>query len=202
MERVGVYIDGFNLYFALKRKGKRHFYWLDPHALAQNSLAPGQVLTVCKYFTARITGPEEKRLRQDAYLQAIQTRAVQVFFGQYKDEEFTCRKCFAPARVPKEKMTDVNIAVQILRDAYADQWDKVALVSADSDLVPPLATVRELFPSKFRSLILPPGGFSQELKQVTQTLRTIGDTWLMKSLLPEEVTKADGFVLKRPAKWR
>ena len=33
MERVNAYIDGFNLYFGLKSKGWRRYYWLDLRAL-------------------------------------------------------------------------------------------------------------------------------------------------------------------------
>ncbi len=30
MDRVIVYIDGFNLYFGLKSKGWRRYFWLNP----------------------------------------------------------------------------------------------------------------------------------------------------------------------------
>lgn len=34
MNRVIAYIDGFNLYFGLKSKGFKKYYWLDLSALA------------------------------------------------------------------------------------------------------------------------------------------------------------------------
>ena len=45
-------------------------------------------------------------------------------------------------------MTDVNIATQILIDAYQDNFDMAMLISGDSDLVPPIKAVHELFPKK------------------------------------------------------
>jgi len=36
MDRVIAYVDGFNLYFGLKSKGWRRYYWLNPRALALN----------------------------------------------------------------------------------------------------------------------------------------------------------------------
>ena len=30
--RVAVYVDGFNLYYGLRSKGWRRYYWLDLHA--------------------------------------------------------------------------------------------------------------------------------------------------------------------------
>ena len=51
--RVAVYIDGFNLFYGLRSKGWRRYYWLDIYRLAQNLLLPGQSLAAVKYFTAR-----------------------------------------------------------------------------------------------------------------------------------------------------
>ena len=39
-------------------------------------------------------------------------------------------------------MTDVNIATAMLTDAYRDRFDTALLVSADSDLVPPVRAAR------------------------------------------------------------
>lgn len=39
---------------------------------------------------------------------------------------------------PEEKKTDVNISVRMLADCMEDKTDTVALVSANSDLIPPL----------------------------------------------------------------
>ena len=55
MDRVIVYIDGFNLYFGLKSKGWRRYFWLNPQKLIENLLKPGQKLVFTKYFTARVS---------------------------------------------------------------------------------------------------------------------------------------------------
>jgi hypothetical protein len=54
MSRVIVYIDGFNLYYALRSKGWRKYYWLDLARLAQALIKPGQQLEALHYFTSRI----------------------------------------------------------------------------------------------------------------------------------------------------
>ena len=41
MNRVISYIDGFNLYFGLKDKGWKRYYWLDLAALSGALLKPG-----------------------------------------------------------------------------------------------------------------------------------------------------------------
>jgi hypothetical protein len=51
--RVAVYVDGRNLYYGLKSRGWRRYYWLDLRRLAENLLRPSQRLTAVRYFTAR-----------------------------------------------------------------------------------------------------------------------------------------------------
>jgi hypothetical protein len=41
--RVIAYFDGFNLFFGLKSKGWKQFYWLDVHAVAR-ALLPDPVI--------------------------------------------------------------------------------------------------------------------------------------------------------------
>jgi hypothetical protein len=74
MSRVITYIDGFNLYFGLKSRGWRRFYWLDVHALSQRLLRPGQAPVGVKYFTSPVAaapGDPGKDRRQAAYLEAL-----------------------------------------------------------------------------------------------------------------------------------
>jgi hypothetical protein len=45
-ERVAAYIDGFNLYFGIREKGRRHL-WLDLERLVHSLLKPHQQLVAC-----------------------------------------------------------------------------------------------------------------------------------------------------------
>ena len=85
VKRVIAYVDGFNLYFGLKSKGWRRYYWLNIQMLAQNLLKPNQRLLLTKYFTARITGPPDKEKRQSTYIEALETLSeFQIFYGKYQ----------------------------------------------------------------------------------------------------------------------
>ena len=53
MTRLTAYIDGFNLYYGLRSKGWRSYYWLDIHRLVENLLKSSQRLVAIHYFTAR-----------------------------------------------------------------------------------------------------------------------------------------------------
>ena len=99
-------------------------------------------------------------------------------------------------------MTDVNIAVEMLNDAYDDAFDTAMLVSADSDLSAPVEAVRARFPKKRVVVACPPDRQSKRLESVASACFRIGRKKFHDSQFPDELRKPDGFVLKRPATWR
>jgi uncharacterized LabA/DUF88 family protein len=203
MERVIAYVDGFNLYFGLRSKGWRRYYWLNIRTLAENLSKPNQRLLLTKYFTARIAGPPDKEKRQSTYIEALETLSkFQIVYGKYQLNPRECSQCGFQDEVPNEKMTDVNIAVEILKDAYQDEFDVALLISADSDLVPPVKAVRELFPTKRVVVASPPGRYSVGLAKAGSKSLVISRRTIAKSLLPEEIEKADGYILRCPSLWR
>ena len=202
-KRVIAYVDGFNLFFGMKESGWQQFYWLNVCQLAENILPPNSVLTAVKYFTARVVSPDDKRKRQGSYLEALQAQTQCVIIhGKYQLEENYCRSCFSHYSVPKEKMTDVNIAVTMMEDAFLSRFDIALLVSGDSDLTPPVSSVLRIFPEKSVIVAFPPRRFSADLKTAASGSFNITRVNLRDSQLPDEITKSDGYVLRRPSKWR
>lgn len=203
--RVISYIDGYNLYHGIREAGWRRFLWLDLVALSGTLIRGGQELVKTKYFTTRITAPEEKRKRQSDYIEALAAHCgnqVEMFWGHYQNESWSCRKCGAQEVVPHEKKTDVNIAVEMMVDAYADAFDTALLISADSDLVPPIRAIKRLFGNKRVVVAFPPNRHSVELRAVAHGGGfEIGRAKLAGSQMPEIVRKSDGAELHRPAKW-
>jgi uncharacterized LabA/DUF88 family protein len=213
--RVIAYIDGFNLYFGLKDSGYQRFYWLNIQAMIQNLLRKYQQLVLTKYFTARISGPEKgdtsnfalyleaKRCRQAVFLEALGTLpGFLMYYGHYLRERVKCRNCGRVWNDHEEKMTDVNIATEMLTDAFEDKFDTALLVSADSDLVPTLRALKRLFPQKRIVVFFPPGRSSAQLKNVADRQFTIGRRTLAKSQFSDQVVKTDGHMLERPQQWR
>lgn len=68
IQRVSVYVDGFNLYYGLKSKGWRHYYWLDLRRLSEKLLRPGQRLVMVRYFTARVSAQTKASRRSGVRL--------------------------------------------------------------------------------------------------------------------------------------
>jgi len=206
VKRIASYIDGFNLYFGLRSKGWRKYYWLDPAALSRSLLKPDQQLVACNYFTARIrshTNGGQSNARQSLWIDALQAQPdIQCQFGHYLSKERRCRACRITWKDFEEKMTDVKIATQILVDAFDNAYDTALIISGDSDLVPPLQAIRNRQPDKRIIVAFPPGRRSEQLRQVAHGCFTIGEVKLRKNLLPDEIALPNGHILRRPAKWR
>ena len=201
-ERVIVYIDGFNLYFGLREKGWRKYYWLDLTKFAQSLLAPGQTLARTKYFTSKISHPAGKRKRQQAYLSALSTLpGLEMHFGRYQTFVEACRNCGHKHLDSNEKRTDVNIATKMLVDAFQGNFDTAILVSADSDLTAPVAEINRLFPDKLVKVAFPAGRFSHELESVARVSFQVYEGKLRRSILPHRITLPSGYVVERPPTW-
>lgn len=201
--RVAVYVDGFNLYYGLKSKGWRRFYWLDIRALSENLMRESQRVVGVRYFTARITGRQQgKKKRQSTYLEAIDARGgVKLHFGHYLAKPRECHRCGLRWMVYEEKMTDVNVAVELLGDAQDDVFDTAIVLSADSDLAGPVEAVLGRYADKRVIAVFPPGRRSDRLRRAASASFTLGRKVLKDSQLPDEVVKRDGFVLRRPERW-
>ena len=205
MTRVIAYIDGFNLYFGVKSKGWKRLYWLSPGLLARNLLKSDQVLVGTKYFTSRISptpGDPDKPKRQATWLEVVELEAgTTIYYGHYLAKRMTCHSCGASWTQQEEKMTDVCIAVELMRDAHRDAFDVALVISGDSDLAPAVEAVIGSGSGKRVVVAFPPNRDSKKLESVASAAFRIGRKKLADSQLPDEVPKPDGFILRRPAKW-
>jgi len=203
MQRVIAYVDGFNLYYGLRSKRWKWFYWLNIQEMAQRMLKQEQILLSTKYFTSIINRPVDKHKRQATFLEALGTLSdFHIYYGHFLSDMVTCSNCGHIYQTYHEKMTDVNIATELMSDAFQDEFDIALLVSADSDLVGPVQAIQRLFSHKRIIVTFPPGRYSNALKRAADAYTHIGRNVLSKSVFPAQVTKPDGFVLKRPAQWR
>lgn len=203
IKRLIAYIDGFNLYFGLKDKGWKRYYWLNLQLLMQNLLKPSQQLIETKYFTARVNTPPDKVKRQSIYIDTLYTLPdFQIFFGKYMTNVRRCNNCGYEYLDSKEKMTDINIAVEMISDAFRNKFDTALLISADSDLTPVVKLVKKFYPDKRITIGFPPSRHSRDLESVADANFHIGRGTLAKSVFPNTVMRKDGFPLIKPPEWQ
>jgi len=205
MQRVMVYVDGFNLYFGLRSKGWRRYYWADLRRLAENLLRPEQTLIAVRYFSARISalpGHLDKWKRQATYLEALETLPdFHIHFGHYLAKPQRCNACGATWDTHEEKMTDVNIVVELLGDTQDDSFDMAMILFGDSDLATAVQAFRPRYPAKRVVIAFPPARNSVQFRKVASGWFRIGRKTLKDSQFPDQVVKADGFALRRPEEW-
>jgi uncharacterized LabA/DUF88 family protein len=203
LQNVIVYIDGFNLYFGLIEKGWRNYLWLDLIKFSKSLLIANQKLIHTKYFTSRISKPVSKNRRQSIFIDALSTLSdFSIYYGRYQAQIRTCENCGFTSFISNEKKTDVNIATEMMVDAFQNKFDSAILVSADADLTAPIKAIRSLFPDKKVIVAFPPKRDSYELRSVASTHYFIGEHNFRGNLLPDIVRTSSGFELKRPEKWK
>lgn len=135
-----------------------HQQWLNLWALCE-VFAPKSHFEIkaVKYFSAYATWRPDAYRRHRHYVKALESVGVTPVMGQFKEKSRECFNCNSRWQTHEEKETDVNIALQMLDDAYNNKYDRGLLVSADSDLAPPIRLVLDRFPKKQMRIITPVG---------------------------------------------
>ena len=199
--RTLVFVDGFNVYHAIKTPRLGKYRWLNYWKLAEEFLQPKDQLVGVLYFTAIPPWDIHKRNRHKRLISANQFYGVQVIFGKFRYTTKRCRKCRKEYHTYEEKRTDVNIAVHLLKNAQEDNYDKAVLVSGDSDIIPAIEAVKQTFPEKELSLVIPIGGKARELTNFVGSSKQMKEIHLRTSQLPGTVTLQNGVALQKPIQW-
>ena len=211
MERVTVYLDGFNFYYGLKRmiasdRDWKRFYWLDFVQLFEHyNLANQELLKVCYFTTPPLN--IQKSNRQAKLFEANKLRngaRFEVITGKFYEKLQRCPVCNATFTKPEEKRTDVNISVQMMLDCSLNNTDVIILVSADSDLVPPLEAIKREYMDKKIRIFFPPKSFSYDLSNFNSgkvVFLERGKPKFDQSIMPDIVT-VDSKSCSIPPEWK
>lgn len=201
-QKIIFYIDGFNLYFGLRSKNWKKYYWLDLVKFCERFIRPHQELIKVNYFSA-IQKSKGKQDRQDLFLSANKLNPkFHLFLGKFLEKNINHNGQII--KTFEEKETDVHIAVQMIRDVALNQCDVSVLISADSDLIPPIDFINEIKPTHKIFIYFPPARFSYDLKQKATNYISLNnhEQKFKDSVFPEEITLPNGYILKRPSKWQ
>ena len=215
MEKVICFIDGLNLYHSidglnfLLKKDMNYLKWLDLRAMCQKFIDPNtQELVEVNNFTAYATHIPEAYQRHKQYVAALNAMGVVTTLGNFKKKSVWANCCVdAEKRIERptheEKESDVNMALNILHKAYAEEYDMAIIISRDSDITPAVRRVKEIFPKKrFLSVSPPYAGHSHEMLQLVDKKSKLTISRMEKCLLPNQILDSSGKVLAdRPLKY-
>lgn len=200
-ERVAAYIDGFNLYFGVRERGRRHL-WLDIEGLVRSLLRPHQQLVAVRYFTARVRNDPAAEQRQQTYLNALAAHSsmLDIRMGRFQQKSKTCYSCNASWYEYEEKETDVSLSVTLLEDGVSQLYDTALIISADSDISPAIRALRRLAPGVKVVAALPPNRRSLGLQAICDATIPIGMAKVRQAQLPN-IVHAGSHALIRPTHW-
>ena len=168
--RVTFYVDGFNFYYGLRRAAKEdkkwdNAYWINVVKLFEGFLGQDEILEKVIYFTASPLS-KEKSIRQSAFLnanKALNGERFEIVRGKYLEKHIICPYCKGDISRPEEKKTDVNISVRMIQDCIHNATDSIVLVSADTDLIPPLELIKSDFANIKLKVCFPPSNYSNDI---------------------------------------
>jgi uncharacterized LabA/DUF88 family protein len=215
-KRVMAFIDGFNLYHALEKfdhgideadqQRYRKYKWLCLTSLLGRFIASDtEELVGVQFFTAYPYWDAQKRFRHMEFVGTQEQMGVKVTLGEFKEKTVSCKAtCREEFMSREEKQTDVNIAVAMLD--LAEHYDKLILLTADSDQVPALKLIRKLHPAKILALLPPIGRNSKELAKVCDQHFRITEQHLVECQMPTLVPvtkngKKVGTFFVKPSIW-
>lgn len=208
-KRIAVYIDGFNLYHAVKNLKQPHLKWLNLRSLAEKFInRQREVVEKIYYFSAIATHLDSDIAnRHRAYIEALQSVNVDFIAGNFKKKPLFYKNRHIEVKWNKheEKETDVNIAITIVHDALLREYDKFFLISNDTDIVPAIKMARAGNEDLEFKLLTPPTYHPHDSlrdairpgKHVKLTSEQLGH-----SLLPLQITKPNGKIIHMPESYR
>lgn len=184
----------------------KRYYWIDFYKLCSQFIDTNEFEIVkIKYFTAPPLNPQKSQ-RQATLLavnKLLNPHIFEVVPGKYYDKPVYCPNCKDSFSKPEEKRTDVNISVHLIGDCALDKTDVLNLISADSDLVPPLEFIKENYPHKKFKVYFPPNRKSTDIFNLSKN----NVKFLEKSKnkfensIMDKVISRDGKTYTIPVKW-
>lgn len=201
--RAGFYVDGFNLYHAIDDLKKPYLKWLSLRRLADRISSQNKVKTEEIVFcTAYFPGDFNKRKRHEAYVNALIEEDVRVLFGHTTKEPSDCRSCGHMWDQPREKETDINVALSLYEAARSKAIDVAFLITADTDQAATLKFVKRYCDGVQVITLTPPRRSSAtHLKDNATRTFKLSETDLDLSVLPPMIQPSNGRLIVRPREY-
>ena len=206
MDRVVFFIDGFNLYHSIidynsKKSTLFDYRWINLRKLSECFIGKNTKLEKIYYFTALASWNPQKVKRHQLYIKALLYNNISIIYGKFRKKTRKCRICHGIYKCHEEKQTDVNIAIKLLSSAFENKFDTAYIISGDSDLIPSINEVQQIFPNKKICVIIPIGRSAYELVQVSDRHMKMKEKHLNSSLFPLEIKLESGESINCPKEW-
>ncbi|WP_379063418.1 NYN domain-containing protein [Mesorhizobium sp. UC22_110] len=192
--RAALYVDGFNLYHAVKDLNEPFLKWCNLWRLGE-IIIPQKSETLVRVVlcTAYYPGDPQKKWRHDQFLNALRVHGVDCILGHYIQEEWECRNCADIRQKPTEKASDLNLGLSVITDAWRDVFDRAYLLTADSDQAATARFLQETNAEKSLITVAPPGrNFSANIEKYCVGRIQITRDHLERCVMPAVVLNNNG----------
>ncbi len=202
-KRINCYIDGFNLYHSIVALGSNCNYlkWLNLCKLSNAFVKSlNEQLINVYYFSAIANWLTDSSARHKKFIKANEHFGVTSVLGNFKKKRKRCKECGVTWTEHEEKQSDVNLAMYLVKHARLNAFDKAFVLSADSDLCPPIDLVINEC-KKEVEILVPPNRYkiTRELRNKVET-RKIKLKHLKANQLPN-IIKDERGVINRPKEY-
>ena len=138
MKRVVIYIDGSNFYFSVKNKFNCK---IDIEKFCRKLTGNDNLIKINYYIAPvqRLLNPKMYASQQKFFEKLKKINKFNIILGRLEKRKQDGEIYFV------EKATDVNLALDLVLDAQADEYDESFLISNDGDFSGAVEAVRERF---------------------------------------------------------
>ena len=141
MERISVYLDGANFYYGLKSIKKFYTdYKFDFEKYTESITKKGNLIKIY-YYNASL----KQQINKEVF------KKQQKLFARLREipkcEVILCKRQKRVDDDGKERFNikgdDIHLAIDMLKDAYENKYDKAILISGDGDFAPLVECVKK-----------------------------------------------------------
>ncbi|MGX3044858.1 NYN domain-containing protein [Helicobacter sp. T3_23-1056] len=201
MNKVITYIDGFNLYHSIadlirRNTSLKHLQWQNPISLSKQFLPNNDIMKSIYFFSAYPYWKPHFMQEHKDYIEILEDLGIKIVLGNFKEKKVYCHNCHTTITKHEEKQTDVNIAMQILRDCYEKRCDCMQIISADTDLTTPIKFAKDK--GIKINIVLPPYRKAKELIALADKKSNIKAKHLQNAYLGQSYKLKNGKILQNP----
>ncbi|MFA7708798.1 MAG: NYN domain-containing protein [archaeon] len=135
IKRVMIFIDGSNFYYSLRCSFSNTKIYFEKFC---NFLSENDDLIKIKYYNSPLNikdNEDEYKKQQRFFAYLSEVPLIDIYFGRLEKR---------PDGKKAEKGVDVKLAVDLVVNAYKDNYDIAILVSNDADFIPAIQEAKEL----------------------------------------------------------
>jgi uncharacterized LabA/DUF88 family protein len=177
-KRVAIYIDGSNFYFSIKKRFKDK---VDIEKFCKKLVGKNDLIKI-NYYIAPIeqfNNPEMYAQQQSFFDKLREIKNLTIIFGRLEKRKRDGEIYYV------EKATDVNLALDLVLDAQANEFEEAFLVSNDGDFSGAVNAIQERFLKKINYIAIGNSKtISYHLKKVASKTIKIDEKFIEEIKLP------------------